>query len=627
MLKKLLLLIATVLLSGICQPVTAAVDFSLEPAYIDSMETQITATDDYGFYVKQKITAYLEDMHGIYVNVVSKPGVNNIRDIDVDGPGGYDVTYSSQNHQKITNIKIGDEDKLYNGKKTWTVSYYIQGLNKNSHQQSKLSLSLVPAYWDLPIKRVKTKVVMPKPVDWDKMRTVSGHPNDDTPKLLKNDSLFKIEKTSKTLTITGKNLPAKYGASLGGKLPDNYWDNPVIISHQVYKVYGFIIILILIALFCWFKFGRERKPVETIEFYPPDNMDPIKMGYFMAGEVNTKHIGAMPFYFADKGIIKIEEFENKDKQDSSTKQFKFIKKIDKDVEIDYQNTLLKGMFSSTDTVEPDRASSALVSRLDDIREQVKKAVPNIYDKRSLNVRYVLLCLGMGLEVRILFNTCRRLGQATGFNLVFFIPLLASSYLIYRLAPSLQRKNCFEGSIYSRSERVVFGISVVLYLLSFNLLFVPATASIFHGICCGLLFVIYFVIVQFVKKRDDKWIKLDGKILGFKKFIQTAELDQLNSLVEEVPEYFYKILPYAYIFGLTEKWVKHFENMMLYQPSWYDGDPLSYRDWDITMSSTISEEQQSAFSSSESSSGVSSGNVSSGGSSSGGGFGGGGGGAW
>ena len=54
------------------------------------------------------------------------------------------------------------------------------------------------------------------------------------------------------------------------------------------------------------------------------------------------------------------------------------------------------------------------------------------------------------------------------------------------------------------------------------------------------------------------------------FIKTAELDKIQELVEEDPEYFYHIIPYAYVFGLTNKWIKHFENIPVVQPTWYVG---------------------------------------------------------
>ena len=53
----------------------------------------------------------------------------------------------------------------------------------------------------------------------------------------------------------------------------------------------------------------------------------------------------------------------------------------------------------------------------------------------------------------------------------------------------------------------------------------------------------------------------------KTFIQTAEVDRIEALVEEDPEYFFNVLPYAYVMGLTNKWIRKFENINVTAPDW------------------------------------------------------------
>ena len=60
----------------------------------------------------------------------------------------------------------------------------------------------------------------------------------------------------------------------------------------------------------------------------------------------------------------------------------------------------------------------------------------------------------------------------------------------------------------------------------------------------------------------------GPDLGFRNFIKSAELPKLNALVEEDPDYFYNILPYAYVMGLTNVWAKKFEQIKINRPEWF-----------------------------------------------------------
>jgi uncharacterized membrane protein len=90
-----------------------------------------------------------------------------------------------------------------------------------------------------------------------------------------------------------------------------------------------------------------------------------------------------------------------------------------------------------------------------------------------------------------------------------------------------------------------------------------------------------------------------------------------------PTYFYNILPFTYVLGVSDKWIKKFETISLQAPDWYGGSTaFNMTSFGSFMSSTMSSASSAMSSSPSSSSGGSSG-----GGSSGGGSGGGGGGSW
>ena len=98
------------------------------------------------------------------------------------------------------------------------------------------------------------------------------------------------------------------------------------------------------------------------------------------------------------------------------------------------------------------------------------------------------------------------------------------------------------------------------------------------------------------------------------------------MVMEHPTYFYDILPYTYVLGISDKWIKQFETIALQAPDWYSStNSFNVVAFGSFMNSTMSSARTAMTSSPSSSSGGSGG--SSGGGSSGGGSGGGGGGSW
>ena len=54
---------------------------------------------------------------------------------------------------------------------------------------------------------------------------------------------------------------------------------------------------------------------------------------------------------------------------------------------------------------------------------------------------------------------------------------------------------------------------------------------------------------------------------------STEKHRLEQLVEQMPDYFYKILPYTYVLGISNVWIKKFEHIAIRPPEWYSGDTV------------------------------------------------------
>lgn len=158
---------------------------------------------------------------------------------------------------------------------------------------------------------------------------------------------------------------------------------------------------------------------------------------------------------------------------------------------------------------------------------------------------------------------------------------------------------------------------------------------FSGAC-----VLIAIINLFFKTRSitltEKGFEAERYLLGLREYIKVAEQDRIkfHNAPAKTPELFEKLLPYAMIFGLEDKWAKEFEGLYVGNPSWYQSTSNLNRFSTIAFISSLHSVQssaESAIASSVRSSGsswrASSGGGSSGGGSSGGGGGGGGGGSW
>ena len=149
---------------------------------------------------------------------------------------------------------------------------------------------------------------------------------------------------------------------------------------------------------------------------------------------------------------------------------------------------------------------------------------------------------------------------------------------------------------------------------------------------GIFGALTALIAPFLSRRTKFYNDVLGEIIGFKDFLQMAEKDRLELLLKDDPQYYYNILPYANVLGVSKIWQDKFEGLTMEPPSYYRlgvGDVFAIAYFNRIYNSTNNRCRQ-VMSSRPSSSGSSGGGGFSGGSGggfSGGGFGGGGSSRW
>ncbi|MFZ5365455.1 MAG: DUF2207 domain-containing protein [Patescibacteria group bacterium] len=180
-----------------------------------------------------------------------------------------------------------------------------------------------------------------------------------------------------------------------------------------------------------------------------------------------------------------------------------------------------------------------------------------------------------------------------------------------------------------AKGAIVGIGALLLMLS--VIWAAASQSglnFFIGALCAVIVIVFGI---FMPKKTPAGIEMLNYIKGLKEYINVAEKDRIKD--EEAANIFSKVLPFAMVMGLTDKWVTLFSGILKEPPEWLEvSDLKAFSGAYLAGALTRFENQtNSGFApayrsgGSAGSSGFSSGG--SGGGSSGGGFGGGGGGSW
>lgn len=517
-------------------------------------------------YTENITVDFITPHHGIFRYIPLKG--STISNISVPG---YKYTNETQDHgrQDFEVIKIGDPDITIKGIHDYQLNYTISLWADGKDDVDMMIANVLPTNWETSIDKFTCKLTMPKNTDFSKIQIFSGSYGEES-----NADHVQYTIKNNTIYLSKDNLPAYHGITVYLPLPNNYWQGAP--EYGVPNQFHFLMLLGIllfgpIFLFItWFKYGRDEKIVKTVEFYPPDNLTPGEIGYLIDGKVDNKDITANIIYMADKGYIEI----NEDPENKNGYELYPIKRPGNE-EPAFLRTLYDGIgsFDSNFSRKYISAKEQLQKRFNDTK---------IYTPESLTYkalgRFATLSPSIALclwdihypESDHSVRTC----------ILMCITILIGTQCLMKAVKDKSGIVFLKRSIFTiLSLLCLIGATVCIpFYTTFNyLLLIPQIWLL------GIYFIITglsMYIAAFMLKRQSAATRRLGKILGFKDFIKTAELDKINALINEDPEYFYHVIPYAYVFGLTDTWIKKFENIPLITPSWCPPDfqPTRMHSW-------------------------------------------------
>lgn len=514
---------------------------------IEKYDVNIIVNKDNTFDITENIIAnFIQPQHGIIRKIPTKNKVvrndgtsssNKVRISDIHIYGD-DYSVSDGNYKEI---RIGDADTLITGLKEYIISYKYDIGADPLKNKDELYFNIIGTEWDTTISNVSFEIVMPKEFDASTLGFSVGSQG----AIGYENINYSVDEN----TISGvysKTLMPYEGLTVRLELPEGYFKVSKLKQIKNFIVDNIALIFVsisaLITAIKYFVFQIDEKDiVETVEFYPPNNLT----------AADIKHICksyyfdtvAMTIELANQGYITIYE-EGDDCY--------LIKNATYDGPDERYKVLMEDLFEDSDEVNIKKHKlkpTSTLKRINEITEEKNSYIFKNSSTSSQNIASASFFIGMPI---ILF--------------------------------------------FGRSNSLIAVISMFIYILM-----IPIKIKIKTN------------------QKTEEGKKLYGRVLGFKNFIETAEKERIEMLVDDNPKYFYNILPYAYILGVTDKWIKKFESIGIAEPDWYNGNSF-----DALM---LTSDLNNNFGRSYSSNSSGGGSGSSGGGSSGGGSGGGGGSSW
>lgn len=602
------------------------------PYYISSYDVDMVVNRDNSFDITEKISVYFnEPRHGIFRKI---PLSNEVKRSDGTGYTNHarvsmvsvDSKYSTSSENGQYVIKIGSASETVTGPMSYTIKYHYQILGYDQiDSYDELYFNLIGTEWDTSISNVSFRITMPKEFDKEKL----GFSYGSFGSTLTSDLHYDVNGNVITGTLDYK-LNSYEGLSVRCELDEGYFDQiKSSVNFIAYLLYSIPFVCVAISLYIYSKFRSTDYVVETVEFYPPEGLNSLDVGYIYNGQSSSKDVVSLLIYLANKGYVKITETEEK-KLFGKKKGFIITKLKDYDGSDSNEEKFLKGLFKRGKEVDgyiqvtnsdlEDRFYTTIGSIV--MNKNSDKNRYQIYDKNSLKKKKYIILMAIISFLAITVWPLYSYGDDELLILGLLFPSIAFSFSIGLAANYLNMPD--KAKIFIKISYV---FAIIMSSLSCLIILPALKIEKFYLVLfpIGLLFIIIMITILFaLNKRTEYGTQILGKVKGFRNFLETAEKEKLEALVMDDPTYFYNILPYTYVFGISKKWIKKFESIAVEPPTWYYGttgfDIVSFSDsFESTMSSV-----SSSFTSSPSSS--SDGGFSGGGFS-GGGSGGGGGGSW
>ncbi len=310
----------------------------------------------------------------------------------------------------------------------------------------------------------------------------------------------------------------------------------------MFIVFSIILGLYLIGLIVFVILNRRKSIVEVVEFSAPDGMTPADAGYVIDKTIDDKDISALLIYFANKKYLYV------DKKDDVV-LLKKLKDADENMK-SYEKTLFNAIFAKNDEINLKDLPNLVHPSSAMIKNQIKTENNQKYFNSKMSSASMWLTLGI---TAVLIFLSYFFGNGGGFSIFCGVVIFIIGTIFSSVESKIYVQKRLKGIILYIIGIILFIIFAILNILfSINDLYITLLIAITTILC-----LLTYILCPFIEYRTEEGRKVLGRLLGLKRYIELAEKEKMEKMVEENPELFYKVLPYAYVLNVSNEWIDQF----------------------------------------------------------------------
>lgn len=559
--NKYLRLLATAVLT-LAMACTLIVPFSQSGYAAENVAYEVLSYDkvttinkNHSYKVDMKLTVNIpEKMKSL--DIVLPTGNFKISKVEAK-----DVTFNVVLGSK-SYITITDVNALTEGKHTFRISYTMKEYAERQEDYDMLFYDVLLPEWRVPISKFSAKIYFPSDFPWDDLQYYAGQFGVSG---ATNKINYTLDQKAKTVVIAGERIPENYSITLKAQLPQGYWVNPLDNSWAGYAIPAAILVVLMITCIFWMIGGKDPRVKRTSENKPIDGVLPSDITYIYEGRIRARDIVMLILYMATKGYLKIAEF--------GPKQYRLYRLEDPKGEEKYIRTTFSTLFEG---VYKDRSINVadIGKRLERIHKAFEDDIRAGYSDKSMAsktllskvlriVSVALVSISIGL-IPAFTNTYRYVDITWGKPLFFaFFTAMALNLICARENTRLD--------VDDRQYYATMGMAVVIYgvVIGYPLYeFVIVSHMWPIAAVAFILAMIAMYMCVIMPARGEGNAKLTMRLNQLRKFIFKAKASDVKPLLDENPNYFYDMLPYAIILQGADNWAKAFSSLPIKDPGWY-----------------------------------------------------------
>lgn len=421
------------------------------------------------------------------------------------------VKYSVKNHRGAVSIRLHKSHIKRGGKVKYVLKYEVRGIANFHESHPQLVWDVTGHNWPVEIKNAAFELSFPSDVQVDqaKLKAWNG--------AVKKESTAEVNLKGEKVEAHAKNIEPGESLRVEVNFPMGTIGSPGLVENLNWLLseWYLLIVLPLMAVLTiggvrFFK-TRMASPInEEGEIWSaPESLRPVEVGTLIDQSCDVSDVSVTLINLAVRGYYTVREIPATGFFALSDRDYEF-KKLSPpkgDQLKEYESIFLEAIFGNSSTSYLSNIQGVFRGFLPDIRSSIYKS---LVDSKML------------------------------------------------------AKN-------PEKDKVLFGsIGFTLAVLGVAILFLLEETSFMKALGLGLVLagIIISIAPSYIPLRTDKGKKTIDQLHLFAETIKTASDRDIESKLKEDKFLFHKLLPYAIIFGVFEKWAQACEDHLSSSPDWF-----------------------------------------------------------